>query len=190
MRGMGVFRTLYILPLTVAGVASAVAWRALLNTNNGWINSFLGSLGGPQPDWLANQHTAMPSVLLADVWSGAPTIAIIVLGGLLALPTEPVEAARVDGASAFQVFRYITLPALRPVLAFAALFRLVDLFRQFALFQLVTGGGPGLATTVLNFYVYRSTFVFGQLGYGAALALLLVVLMLIPLAFIYRLARR
>jgi multiple sugar transport system permease protein len=190
MRGMAIFRTLYILPLTVAGVASAVAWRALLNTNNGWINSFLHTLGGPQPNWLASQHTAMPSVLLADVWSGAPTIAIILLGGLLALPTEPVDAARVDGASAFQIFRYITLPALRPVLAFAVLFRLVDLFRQFALFQLITGGGPGLSTTVLNYYVYRATFVFGQLGYGAALALVLVVLMLIPLTIIYRLARR
>ena len=75
-------------------------------------------------------------------------------------------------------------------LAFAMIFRLVDLFRQIALFQVVTGGGPGLATTVLNFFVYQSTFVFGELGYGAALAVLLVVVMIIPLTIIFRFARR
>jgi multiple sugar transport system permease protein len=190
IRGIGVFRTLYILPLMVAGIASAVAWRALLNTSNGWVNYFFSVLGIPQPNWLASPHTAMPSVILADVWAGVPTVAIIVLAGLLVVPPEPVEAARVDGASAFQIFLHITLPALRPVLAFAMIFRLVDLFRQIALFQIVTGGGPGLATTVLNYFVYQSTFVFGELGYGAALAVILVILMIIPLAIIFRFARR
>jgi len=190
MRGIGAFRTLYILPLMVAGIASAVAWRALLNTSSGWINYFFSVVGLPQLNWLASTRTAMPSVILADVWSGAPTVAIIVLAGLLVVPKEPVEAARVDGASAFQIFLRITLPALRPVLAFAMIFRLVDLFRQIALFQIVTGGGPGLASTVLNFFVYQSTFVFGELGYGAALAIVLIVLMIVPLTIIFRFARR
>jgi multiple sugar transport system permease protein len=189
-RGISVFRTLYVLPLMVAGIASAVAWRALLNTSSGWINYLFSVVGLPQPNWLASPHTAMPSVLLADVWSGAPTVAIIVLAGLLAMHKDPVEAARVDGATDWQIFLRITLPALRPVLAFAAVFRLVDLFRQIALFQVVTGGGPGLATTVLNFFVYQTTFVFGELGYGAALAVLLIVMMIIPLALFARLARR
>jgi multiple sugar transport system permease protein len=190
VRGMSVFRTLYILPLMVAGIASAVAWRALLNTSSGWVNYFLSVVGLSQPNWLASQHTAMPSVILADVWSGVPTVAIIVLAGLLVIPAEPVEAARVDGASPFTIFLRLTLPALRPVLAFAMIFRLVDLFRQIALFQIVTGGGPGLATTVLNYFVYQSTFVFGELGYGAALAVVLVLLMIIPLGIIFRFARR
>ena len=164
-----------------------MAWRALLNTSSGWVNYLFSLVGPPQPNWLASPHTAMPSVLLADVWSGAPTVAIIVLAGLLALQKDPVEAARVDGATDWQIFPRITLPALRPVLAFAAAFRLVDLFRQIALFQAVTGGGPGLATTVLNFFVYQTTFVFGELGYGAALAVLLIVMMIIPLAVFARL---
>jgi multiple sugar transport system permease protein len=189
-RGISVFRTLYVLPLMVAGIASAVAWRALLNTSSGWVNYLFSLVGLPQVNWLASPHTAMPSVLAADVWSGAPTVAIIVLAGLLSLRKEPVEAARVDGASDWQIFLRITLPALRPVLAFAAVFRLVDLFRQIALFQVVTGGGPGLATTVLNYFVYQTTFVFGELGYGASLAVLLVIMMIIPLAILARLARR
>jgi multiple sugar transport system permease protein len=190
IRGLAVFRTLYVLPLMLAGIASAVAWRALLNTSSGWVNYFVSLFGIPQPNWLASPHTAMPSVILVDIWSGVPTVAIIVLAGLLVVPREPVEAARVDGASALTIFLRITLPALRPVLAFAMIFRLVDLFRQIALFQVVTGGGPGLATTVLNFFVYQSTFVFGELGYGAALAVLLVIVMIIPLVIIFRFARR
>jgi multiple sugar transport system permease protein len=189
-RGIAIFRTLYVVPLMVAGIASSVAWRALLNTSSGWVNYLFSLVGLPQVNWLASPHTAMPSVLLADVWSGAPTVAIIVLAGLLAMRKEPVEAARVDGASDWQIFLKITLPALRPVLAFAAVFRLVDLFRQIALFQILTGGGPGLTTTVLNFFVYQTTFVFGELGYGASLAVLLVIMLIIPLAILARLARR
>jgi multiple sugar transport system permease protein len=190
MRGIRVFRTLFILPLMVAGIASAIAWRSLLNTSMGWGNYFLSVIGLPQPNWLASPHTAMASVILADVWSGAPTVAIIVLAGLLVVPKEPVEAACIDGASSVQIFWHITLPALQPVLAFAAIFRLVDLFRNIALFQIMTGGGPGLSTSVLNFFVYQTTFVYGELGYGAALAVVLVVLMAIPLLIIFRFARR
>jgi multiple sugar transport system permease protein len=190
LKGIGVFRSLYLVPLMVAGIGSAVAWQALLNTSSGWINYFLGLVGLPQVNWLASARTAMPSVILADVWAGAPTIGVIVLAGLLALRRDPVEAARVDGASDLQIFLRITLPALRPVLAFAMIFRLVDLFRQIALFQIMTGGGPGLSTTVLNFFVYQTTFVFGELGYGAALAVVLIIMMIIPLALLARLARR
>jgi len=190
LKGIGVFRSLYLVPLMVAGIGSAVAWQALLNTSSGWVNYFFSLVGLPQPNWLASAHTAMPSIIMADVWAGAPTIGIIVLAGLLALRKEPVEAARVDGASDFQIFLRITLPALRPVLAFAMIFRLVDLFRQIALFQIMTGGGPGLSTTVLNFFVYQTTFVFGELGYGAALAVVLIIMMIIPLAVLARFARR
>jgi multiple sugar transport system permease protein len=190
MRGIAIFRTLYLLPLMVAGIASAITWRALFNTSSGWINYFLGLLHLPQPNWLADPSTAMPAVIVADAWAGAPVIAVIVLAGLLGLPQEPLEAAKVDGASELQTLRYIILPGIRPVLAFAVLFRLVDLFRQFPLFQIMTGGGPGTATTVLNYYVYQTTFLFGELGYGAALAILLVILMLIPVAALFWFARR
>jgi multiple sugar transport system permease protein len=188
-RGVGIFRTLYLVPLMVAGIASATAWRVLLNTSSGWVNYFLGLAHLPQPDWLASPEFAMPSVIIADMWTGVPVVAILLLAGLLGVAVEPAEQARVDGANAWQVFWYITFPAIKPVFAFAVLFRVVDLFRQFALFQITTGGGPGLRTTVLNYFVYQNTFQFGKLGYGAALAVVLVLMMSIPLVLLFRLAR-
>jgi ABC-type sugar transport system permease subunit len=187
--GVGIFRTIYLVPLMVASIASVTAWRALLNTSSGWVNYFLKLAHLPQPDWLASATFAMPSVILVDMWTGVPVVAILLLAGLLGVAIEPAEQARVDGANAWQVFWYITFPAIRPVFAFAVLFRVVDLFRQFALFQILTGGGPGLRTTVLNYYVYENTFQFGRMGYGSALAVLLVLLMAIPLAALFRLSR-
>jgi multiple sugar transport system permease protein len=190
MRGMAIFRTIFVIPLMVAGVASAVSWRSLLNAGNGWINYFLGLAGLPQPDWLGSPHIAMLSIILVDAWGGVPIIAIIVLAGLLILPQDPFDAARIDGASEMAIFWHIKLPGIRLVLAFAMMFRIIDLFRQFAEFQVITGGGPGLSTNVLNFYVYQQTFFDGNLGFGAALAVLLVFMMAVPLLIMFRLARQ
>ncbi|HTX01947.1 MAG TPA: sugar ABC transporter permease [Acidimicrobiales bacterium] len=190
IRRISFFRVIYMVPLVVPGVASAVAWSVLFNTGSGWINYFLGLVHLPQPNWTGNAHTAMPTILIASSWGGVPIIAIILLAGLLSLPKEPVEAARIDGASAWRVLLHITLPGLRPVIAFAALFQIVNLFREFALFDIVTGGGPGLATNVINYYVYQQTFQFGSLGLGAAMAVLLVVMMAIPLVVIFKLSGR
>ncbi len=190
MRGIAVFRALFVIPLMVNGVASTVTWRSLFNTSTGWINYFFHLFGLGQPNWLGDGHTAMPTIIFIDAWAGIPIVAIIVMSGILLLPHEPMEAARIDGASAVAVFRHIVLPGIRPVLVFAIMFRMIDLFRQFAEFQLVTGGGPGVATTVLNFFVYQQTFVNGDIGFGAALAVFLVVMMVVPLLFLFRFARR
>jgi multiple sugar transport system permease protein len=190
IRHMAIFRVIYMMPLMVPGVAGAVTWSVLFNTSNGWVNYFFGLVGLPQLNWAGGTHTALPTVLIASAWTGIPIIAIILLAGLLSLPKEPFEAAHIDGASPGRVLWHITLPGLRPVIAFATLFQLVNLFREFALFQIITGGGPGLSTNVLNFYVYQTTFVFGELGLGAALAVVLVVVMAIPLVAIYKLAGR
>jgi multiple sugar transport system permease protein len=190
MRGITIFRAIFVIPLMVNGVASTLTWRSLFNTSTGWLDYFLKELGLPQPNWLGDTHTAMPTVIFIDAWAGIPIVAIIVMAGILMLPNEPMEAAKIDGASQFAVFRYIVLPGIRPVLVFAVMFRLIDLFRQFAEFQLVTGGGPGLATTVLNFFVYQQTFVNGDIGFGAALAVVLVIMMVIPLLVLFRFSRR
>lgn len=190
IRHMAIFRVIYMMPLMVPGVAAAVTWAVLFNTSNGWVNYFFSLVDLPQLNWTGSSHTAMPTILIASAWTGIPIIAIILLAGLLTLPREPVEAATIDGASPARVLWHITLPGLRPVIAFAALFQLVNLFREFALFQIVTGGGPGLSTNVLNFYVYQTTFVFGELGLGAALAVVLVLIMAIPLITIYKLSGR
>jgi multiple sugar transport system permease protein len=179
-----------MMPLLVPGVASSVAWSVLFNDGNGWINYFASVVGLPQLNWAGGTHTAMPTVIIANAWAGIPIISIILLAGLLSLPKEPVEAAKIDGASELRILAHVTLPALRPVLAFAALFQMVNLFREFAEFAIITGGGPGLATSVLNYYVYQTTFVFGELGLGAALAVVLVFLMAVPLLVIFKLSKR
>lgn len=190
MRGIIFFRALFVIPLMVNGVASTLTWRSLFNTSMGWINYFSEKLGLGEPNWLGDSHTAMPTIIFIDAWAGIPIVAIIVMAGILMLPHEPKEAAHLDGASALTVFWRITLPAIRPVLVFAVMFRVIDLFRQFAEFQLVTGGGPGVSTTVLNFYVYQETFVNGDIGFGATLAVLLVLMMVVPLLLLFRFARR
>ena len=188
IRRMAIFRVIYMLPLMVPGVAGAVTWSVLFSTGSGWVNYFFSLVGLHQPNWTGDPRTAMPTILIASAWTGIPIVSIITLAGLLSLPKDPVEAAMIDGASSPRILWHVTLPGLRPVLAFAAIFQLVNLFREFALFQIVTGGGPGFATTVLNYYVYQTTFVFGELGLGAALAVVLVVLMAIPLVVIYKLS--
>ena len=171
-------------------MASAIAWSSLLNTSNGWVDYYLGMLHLPQPNWLASSATAMPSVVIADMWSGVPVVAVIVLAAMIAAPRDPIEAAMVDGASAWNQFRYVTFPAIRPALVLAALLRTVAAFQQFALFEIMTGGGPGLSTAVINYYVYQQTIVYGNVGYGAALAVLLVAVMAVPLSVLFVLARR
>jgi multiple sugar transport system permease protein len=184
------FRVIFLLPLTVASVAAAISWAALLNTSQGWVNYYLGLLHLPQPNWLASSAAAMPSVIITDMWSGVPVVAVIVLAALIGAPRDPIEAAMVDGAGAWNRFRYITFPAIMPALVLAALLRTVAAFQQFALFEVLTGGGPGLSTTVINFYVYQQTIVYGNVGYGAALGVLLVVIMAVPLLLLFALMRR
>jgi multiple sugar transport system permease protein len=189
-RSVSVFRVIFMLPLTVAGIAAAVSWGSMLNTSEGWINYFLSLAHLPQPNWLASTGTAMASVIMADVWTGVPIVAVVVLAALLSAPGEPLEAALVDGASAWARFRYVTFPAIRPAIVLAALLRTVTAFQQFALFQAMTGGGPGLATTVINYYVYQQSIVYNNAGYGAALGLMLVAIMAVPLTGLFMLARR
>jgi multiple sugar transport system permease protein len=190
MRGIRFFRTLFLTPLLMAGVATAEAWTSLLNTSSGWINWFLGLLGIPQPNWLASPSTAMLSCLIVDAWGGVPVVALIILAALLTMPREPIEAARMEGASEAEILRYIKIPAIKPVLAFCFMFQLVGHFQQFGLFIILTGGGPGLSTNVLNLYVYQSTFQFGELAYGAALAIVLVLAMAPILSAIFAVVLR
>ncbi len=186
IRGIGLVRSIYFLPLMTTSIVVVITWRALFNANSGWINYFLGLIGLPEPNWLGDPDIALWSITLADVWVGTPFMAILILAGLLAVSQELKEAAAVDGASSLRVFRHITLPAIGPILAIAILFRTVDAFRKFESVSVMTGGGPGDATTILNLYVYQVSFLFYKLGYGATLAIVLVAMMGVAATVIYR----
>jgi multiple sugar transport system permease protein len=184
-------RLAYVMPLMTAGIVVAVTWRALFDISSGWIDWFLSLFGIAPVDWLSDPSHAIVAIVISDAWVGVPFMAILLLAGLLAVPREPVEAAMVDGATAFQLFRYVTLPAIAPVVEIAIIFRTIDAFRKFELIQVLTGGGPGVSTTTLNYQIYQLTFNEGRLGYGAAMAVLLVglIVLFVGIVTIFRIRR-
>lgn len=185
IRGIGLIRTAYLLPIMTAPIVVALTWRAMFNNDSGWINYGLSVLGLPEPTWLGDPLLAMPVVIIADMWTGVSFMAVLLLAGLLALPAEHSEAAEVDGASRWQVFRHVTLPALQPVLFVAIILRFMDAFRKFEGIQVLTTGGPGIASTPLNLHIYNTGLFYHQIGYAAAYGLVMIVMISLSVGLIY-----
>lgn len=176
---IGFLRTALIIPTTMTPVVVGMIWRLMYNPDLGMLNYFLTLFGFSPVNWTGLPETALPSVMMADVWEWTPFMALILLAGLQALPREPFEAGLVDGASSWQTFRYITLPLLSPAMLVALLIRVMDSFKTFDLIFVLTQGGPGMSTEVLNYYTYRYGFKFFHLGYASALSWLLLVVVTI-----------
>ena len=164
-------KTLLILPMMMPTIVVAIVWKLLYQPQFGVINDILASLGLPTLLWVASIKTAMLSIIIVDVWEWTPFIFLMCLAGLSSLPQEPFEAAELDGASAFQKFRDLTLPFLKPVIVVALLLRTMDAFRLFDQVFILTVGGPAGATETLSFYLYKVTFRFFDIGYAAAISL-------------------
>ena len=177
-------RALLLVPMLLPPVVVAVIWRLIYNPDFGVLNGSLKSLGVNTASltWLAGENTALFSVILVDVWQWTPFMFLLLLAGLQALPVEPFEAARVDGASAWETFRLLTLPLLQPVILVALLLRTMDLTRVFDQIFILTQGGPGFATETASLFIYRTAFRFYDFGYAAVLSFVM-------LAFITMLAR-
>jgi len=169
-----------------------LVWKALYNADFGVIPFYMKAIGinvGRGP--LAELKLAMPAVILVDLWQWTPLLMVIFLAGLKSLPTEPYEAAVVDGASRWQSFWFITLPLLKPTLLVALLLRTMQSFKVFDTIYATTAGGPGSATTVLNFHIYTVGMTFFDMGYAAALAnILLVVIAVLSVIYIMVLERQ
>lgn len=182
---IGFLRTALIIHTTMTPVVVGMIWRLMYNPDLGTLNYFLTLFRLPPVNWTGMPGTALPSVMMADIWEWTPFMALILLAGLQSLPQEPFEAGLVDGASPWQTFRYITLPLLSPVMLVALLIRLMDSFKTFDLIFVLTQGGPGMSTEILNYYTYRYGFKFFYLGYASALSwLLLVVVTIISIILI------
>jgi multiple sugar transport system permease protein len=175
-RGIGIIRSLYLLPIMTAGVIVAMTWKAMFNNNAGWINYFLGSLHLPQPTWLGDPFLAMPAVIISDAWTGICFQSILLLAGLLSVSQELKEAAIADGASRWQVFRHVELPSIRPVLFVVFVLKFIDEFKKFEGIQLLTSGGPGYASTTLNLQIYNVGLFYDRVGYAAAYGVIMVAL--------------
>jgi multiple sugar transport system permease protein len=169
MRFLEVVRATFIIPMVLPPVVVALIWKILFTPDISILDWMLGLLGLPQPAWLADARFALWAVIIADVWEWFPFVMLMLLAALQMLPSEPLEAARLDGASRWQVFRYITLPLLKPAIVVAALFRLIDSVKAFPHIFIMTGGGPGTATEVTNFYAYLQGFSYTYVGYASAI---------------------
>jgi multiple sugar transport system permease protein len=190
IRGIGLIRSLYLIPIMTAPIVVALTWRAMFNNDAGWINYFLSLVHLPQPVWLGDAVLAMPTVIISDMWTGVPFMAVLLLAGLLAVPQDLKQAAQVDGASSWQVFRNVTLPSLRPVLFIAIVLKFMDGFRKFEGIQILTTGGPGYASTTLNLHIYNTGLFYDQVGYAASFGVVMVAMIAVSIGVIYLLIGR
>jgi multiple sugar transport system permease protein len=183
---------LLILPMAVTPVVAALVWRALLNPNYGWIDYYLQALGliHEPVAWLSAPLTSWIALLALDVWQWMPFVALILLAGLQGLPTEPIEAAAVDGAGRLGMFRFITLPMMRPFILIAVLLRTVDAFKTFGTVQVLTNGGPGDATEIVNLSIYRVALQNFQVGTAAAMGIVFLVVVTIVIQQMLRVMAR
>lgn len=174
IRAGRVLRTLAMLPLFTPPVAVAMVWRLIYDPVSGFLNHYLFQFGLTERPiaFLGRADLAMPSIMAADVWQWTPFCFLLILAALQSLPAEPYEAAAVDGASSWQVFWRITLPLVTPSLIVTFLFRLIIALKVFDLVFILTYGGPGSATQVMSFYIYKVGFTMFKTGYAAALTLL------------------
>jgi len=178
-KGSNFVQTIYIFPFAATPVAIALIWRIMLNPQIGVLNYFLSLVGLPGSLWISDARTVIISLVMVDVWKWTPMITLIVLAGLKSLPKDPYEAAIIDGANAFHVFSYITLPLIRPVLITALTLRSLDNLKEFDIIYTITQGGPGIASETLYLYSYKTAFSFFKAGYGSTLIIIVFLLVLL-----------
>lgn len=176
IRGMSLLRTMFILPMMIAPVVVGLMWRYMYHPTVGTFNRTLDALGLPKVDWLG-QH-ALTSVIIADIWQWTPFIFILALAALQSLPRSALEAARIDGATAWQQVWHIKLPLMMPVLIVTGLLRLIDAFKVLEVILVMTEGGPGLSTEILALRISRTATEFRELGVAAAMSNYLLILLL------------
>ena len=184
-RGRGILRAVVLIPWAIPTVVSSQMWRFIFNDRYGLVNALM--FGGDTSRYLAplaDPQLALIAIMAAEIWKTTPFAALILLAGLQSIPDDLYEAASVDGATAWQKFRHVTLPLLAPALLLALLFRTIDALRVFDLVFVMTQGGPADATNVLQFYGYKKTFAEGMVGYGSAIAVT-VFLMSLALSLFY-----
>jgi multiple sugar transport system permease protein len=170
LRFLEAMRALFIIPMVLPPIVVAIIWKVLFTPDISVLNWALGLLGLPQPAWLAHPRLALPAIIIADIWEWFPFTLLMLLAALQMIPAEPLEAARIDGAGTWQVFRHVILPLLRPAIVVTVLFRLIESVKAFPLIFVMTGGGPGTVTEATNYYAFLQGFNYSLIGYSAAIS--------------------
>jgi len=175
----GLARTLFIMPMMATPVAIALVWTMMFHPQLGVLNYLLTSMGLPPSAWLYDSGTVIPTLVMVETWQWTPLVMLIVLGGLASLPTDPYEAAVLDGASLWQVFYHVTLPLVWPFIMVAAVIRGIDALKAFDTIFVISNGGPGTASETLNILLYLQAFSFYDMGYASAIVVVFFVLILL-----------
>jgi multiple sugar transport system permease protein len=171
--GKSLAKFLLLLPLVATPVAVGIVFNLFFDPTTGLANYLLKAAGLPQSQWISSAATVLPSLIIVDVWQWTPMITLIVLAGLAGLSTEPIEAAHVDGASEWQILRYVTIPMLMPVILTALILRLIDALKTFDIIFAMTGGGPGYASETLNIMAYKYSFEYFRMGQSSVILVVL-----------------
>ena len=187
------FKSIYYLillaPLMINPVVVGLIWRMILHTELGIMNYLLKLMSINRVNWLGDSDIAFWTIVFVDIWHQVSFMTILLLAGLAALPREPYEAARMDGASALRCFIYITLPLMRPVIIVALLLRLIFAVKTFDIIYIMTKGGPGIATDLVSYFIYRSAFFSLDIGRASALSVGLLVIVLLLTFYLYKYMR-
>jgi multiple sugar transport system permease protein len=180
-RGRGILRTLFIIPMGVMPIVAGVVWKLMLFPGGSLISDILVKmrLASGQLDFWGDVGLARLSVMAADIWGWTPFVGLILLAGLQAIPSELYDAAQVDGASQLQRFTHVTAPLLKYAIIVALMFRGMDLLRLFDTVYIMTQGGPGYATEVISFFIYRKGFSEFGVGYAAATSVMVFVVIFV-----------
>jgi len=178
-KGLRLLRGVVIVPLMLTPVAVGSIWNLMYFPEGGPINLIFDFLGMRGQIWLANTSTALPALILVELWQYTPFTVLILLAGLQALPKEVYEAAIVDGASRWQLFKYVTLPLLAPLITLATIFNVMRQFKTFDIVYTVSKGGPGHATNLISYHIYQTAYRFYKIGEAAALSFLLLAIVLL-----------
>jgi multiple sugar transport system permease protein len=190
IRWRGFFRALYFLPTVTSSIAISVVWSLIFQPEWGFLNSILKFFGIVGPDWLGQTNTALASVSVVAVWMGTGYWMVIFLAGLLDIPTDYLDAARVDGASHLQVFRYVTLPQLTPTIFYYLTAGLISVWTMFDIVYVMTNGGPANATMMPAVHIYNVAWTHLNMGYASAIAWVMALFIFTFTAIHFGLSRR
>jgi len=179
--------TIIMIPTMIAPVVVGMIWRFFLMPSFGVMTVYLNDLGLFEETTVFSQSlTAFGALVIIDIWEWTPFIMLIMLAGLSAMPRAPIEAATIDGATRWQILRHVQLPLLRPLIIIAVMLRAIDASKIFDTIYVLTGGGPGDATEVIATFAYRTNFLKWDLGYGAAICIVLAFASLVVAAIFYK----
>ena len=188
-RFKSVYYLILLAPLMINPVVVGLVWRMILHTELGIMNYLLKLISINRVNWLGDSDIAFWTIVFVDIWHQVSFMTILLLAGLAALPREPYEAARMDGASALRCLIYITLPLMRPVIIVALLLRLIFAVKTFDIIYIMTKGGPGIATDLVSYFIYRSAFFSLDIGRASALSVGLLVIVLLLTFYLYKYMR-